>query len=191
MFQELRLFFIYNNTFYIYTNNGDNMNDENIYLVKNKNNYILKYPKYNIETIAYIGKNGLTKNKIEGDYKTPIGIFDLGIKMSMTEKKGCILINEYMYWISDSNSKYYNELVNIKEVEKDWENAEHLIDYKIQYEFLIEIKANPNNKKNKGSAIFLHCKNKDYTAGCIAIDRTVMEKLVGLVNKDTKIIISN
>lgn len=60
-------------------------------------------------------------------------------------------ITEDMYFIDDPKSKYYNELVSIKDIEKDWNSAEHLIDYKVQYEYLIEIKTNPENIKGKGS----------------------------------------
>ena len=34
-----------------------------------------------------IGKNGLSKNKIEGDYKTPIGLFNLGHLFFRKDKK--------------------------------------------------------------------------------------------------------
>ena len=47
--------------------------------INKDNKGILKFPKYNIETIAYIGKNGLTIDKKEGDGKTPIGEFELGM----------------------------------------------------------------------------------------------------------------
>ncbi|MDE5831152.1 MAG: hypothetical protein K2H53_06060 [Clostridia bacterium] len=56
-----------------------------------------------------------------------------------------------MYWVDDPKSKYYNQLVNIKNIEKDWDSAEHLIDYPVQYEYLIEIKTNPNCIPGKGS----------------------------------------
>ena len=47
-----------------------------------------------------------------------------------------------MYWIDDSKSKYYNKLVDITKTKKDWNSAEHLIDYPIEYEYLVEIKTN-------------------------------------------------
>lgn len=96
-------------------------------------------------------------------------------------------ITKGMYWVDDPKSKYYNQLVNISEVKKDWYSAEHLIDYPIQYEYLIEIKTNPNNIPGKGSAIFLHCTNNCPTAGCVAIDRENMKKLISTINKQTKI----
>ena len=55
--------------------------------------------------------------------------------------------------------------------------------------YAIEIKTNPDNIKGKGSAIFLHCKRKEYTAGCVAIEKEDMEKLIGMIDLDTKIII--
>ncbi len=170
--------------------------DDNIYFYPTeKNKGILKYPKCNIEQEAYIGKNGLTNEKEEGDQKTPIGKFELGIILN-TQKNGknknnipYTKITNNMYWVDDVNSKYYNQLVNIKEVEKDWERAEHLIEYKTQYEYLIEIKTNPNNIPNKGSAIFLHCTNNTPTAGCISIDTQIMKKIIENISKNTKILI--
>lgn len=170
------------------------MIENKIYVFVEKNNKaILKFPKYNIETAAYIGRNGITSEKQEEDGKTPIGEFDLGIILGMhiEEKKvngsKYKRITEDMYWVDDSKSKYYNQLVNKSQVKKDWDSAEHLIDYPIQYEYLIEIKTNPNNIPDKGSAIFLHCSNNTPTAGCIAVDKVVMKKLIENIDKKTKI----
>lgn len=157
--------------------------ENKIYVYTNKN--ILTFPKWGIKTHAYIGKNGVTNNKIEGDGKTPLGEFELGIILSMQKD-----ITENMYWVDDPKSKYYNRLVDITKVQKDWNSAEHLIDYPIEYEYLIEIKTNPNNIAGKGSAIFLHCENKKPTAGCIAIDRNIMKKMIENIDDKTKIIIN-
>ena len=166
-----------------------------IYVFLENGREILKFPEYDIETTAYIGKNGATGEKKEGDGKTPIGEFELGIILGMHPKEEMpdeikyIQINENMYWIDDSKSKYYNRLVDISQVEKDWNSAEHLIDYPIQYEYLIEIKTNPNNIPEKGSAIFLHCTNNKPTEGCIAVDKKVMKKLIECINEQTKIVV--
>lgn len=168
--------------------------DNKIYVyVTEKNKGILKFPKCNIKTNAYIGKSGITKDKKEGDLKTPIGEFELGIILGMNSeeknKNGLkyTQINKEMYWVDDCKSKYYNQLVEISKVEKDWNSAEHLIDYKVQYEYLIEIKTNPNNIPRKGSAIFLHCTNNCPTAGCVAIDKESMKKIVQNIDSETKI----
>ena len=168
--------------------------DNDIYvLVKENNKAILKYPRLNIETDAYIGKNGITNNKKEGDGKTPLGEFELGLILVRNSNVENIhglkykVITENMYWIDDSKSKYYNQLVDMSKVTKAWDSAEHLIDYPIQYEYLIEIKTNPNNIHGKGSAIFLHCSNNQPTAGCVAIDRNVMKKIIENIDEKTKI----
>lgn len=167
------------------------MNEDLIYVYKNKKGkYLLSYPKYNIKTKAFIGKKGLTINKHENDLKTPIGTFELGIKLSMKQFSNCQVINKYMYWIDDSKSKYYNQLINITKIKKDWKSAEHLIEYKKAYKYLIEIKCNPYNIPYKGSAIFLHCKYKKTTHGCIAIKQKTLKKIIKLMDNNTKIIIS-
>lgn len=168
------------------------MKQENLInvIVDDNNIATLEFKKANIKTNAYIGKNGVTTEKEEGDLKTPLGEFPLGIIMGMHDNVKCNLpyykINSDMYFVDDINSKYYNKLY-INDNNKDWKTAEHLIDFKIQYEYLIEIKANPNNIKGKGSAIFLHCKNKDYTYGCVAIDKVNMKKIIENIDKNTKI----
>lgn len=160
-----------------------------------KNKAILKYG--NFVTEAFIGKNGATADKIEGDKKTPLGMFDLGICFGTHDKEELkinneleyLKINQNQYWVDDSNSKYYNQLVDITKIEKDWNSAEHLIKYEKQYEYAIEIKSNPNNIPNKGSAVFIHCSVNKPTAGCVAIERNKMKELLSLINNNTKILI--
>lgn len=169
--------------------------DNKIYVDIYNNTATLRFPAYNIETMAYIGKNGATSNKKEGDGKTPIGEFDLGLVFGMHPEEEFnhnlnikyTQIDGNMYWVDDPKSKYYNTLVDSTKVKQDWSTAEHLIDYPKQYEFAIEIKSNPQNNSNKGSAIFLHCIKNEYTEGCIAIDRLVLKKIIELINTNTKI----
>ena len=109
------------------------------------------------KTDAFIGKNGLTTNKVEGDGKTPKGVFKLGLVFGTHNRKDIKLnpnikyteINENLYWVDDIFSKYYNQLVDITKVHKDWQSAEHLIQYPKQYEYAIEIKTNINNTPGK------------------------------------------
>ncbi len=170
--------------------------DNKIYVCqKSKSEGILIFPEYNIRTKAYLGKNGVTNNKREGDGKTPIGKFEFGMLLGMhpkekLENKTKLEYNQItpkMYWVDDPKSKRYNRLVDISKVKKDWNSAEHLIEYPIQYEYLIEIKTNPENIPGNGSAVFLHCTNNKPTAGCIAIDREIMQKLIECINEKTKI----
>lgn len=134
----------------------------NMAVNQNKNDNIVKFVIYKndkiiCETFAYIGKNGLTKNKQEGDQKTPIGKFSLGTIFGIHTKKNShitsdinyIQINSNLYWVDDVKSIYYNQLVNIQDVRKDWKSAEHLVQYPEQYEYAIEIKSNPQNIRGK------------------------------------------
>lgn len=145
-----------------------------------------KEKKKIFDTQAFIGINGMTTEKREGDGKTPEGQFELGIafgthsKEEINEDIEYIEINENLYWVDDVKSRYYNQLVDITKIQKDWESAEHLIEYPKQYEYAIEIKTNIDNIPNKGSAIFLHCSTNSPTSGCIAIEK---EKMIDILKK--------
>jgi len=140
-----------------------------------------------------IGKKGLTKNKIEGDKKTPVGIFSLGNlfyrkdrNVKPLTKLKCVPIEKDMGWCDDVKSKkYYNKLT------KSSKNIRHekLFRRDYKYDFLIPI--NYNTKKTvigKGSAIFIHLTKKfKPTSGCIAINKKDFLILLKLINKNTKI----
>ena len=146
---------------------------------------------------VFIGRNGTTYYKKEGDGKTPLGKFAIGIAFGKNDRKNInldnsieyITINKNLYWVDDVNSKYYNKLVDITKVDVDWRSAEHLSEYLLQYEYAIEVKVNPKNIPGKGSAIFIHCSNGTKTAGCIALQREKMIKLLAQIDKYTEIII--
>lgn len=152
-----------------------------------------------LKTDAFIGKNGMTVDKKEGDGKTPKGIYELGLAFGMYDKKQIFIdnsieyikINENLYWVDDVNSVYYNQLVDSRKVIKDWKSAEHLIEYSKQYEYAIEIRTNIWNFPGKGSAIFLHCSNDKPTAGCVAINREKMIELFKMLKSGAVIIIQN
>ena len=142
-----------------------------------------------------IGKNGIKKNKIEGDYSTPSGKFKLGnlywrpdkVKKPST-KLFCKKINNNTGWCNDSKSKFYNK--EIKTNKKIRHEKLFRSDYK--YDYLILIKYNYSQpKKNRGSAIFIHLsKNYKPTAGCIALKKKDFLILVKVINKRTTIVIN-
>ena len=141
-----------------------------------------------------IGKKGLTKNKVEGDKKTPIGLFSLGNlyyrkdrHTKPSTKLKCIPIKKDMGWCNDVKSKKnYNKIINIKKKKVHYEKLFRK-DYK--YDFMIPINYNTKkNKLGKGSAIFLHLtKNFGSTLGCVAIKKKDFLILLKLINKNTKI----
>lgn len=157
-----------------------------------------------------IGLNGVCDydDMIEGGKRTPLGLYNLGVCFGIHDidiNYPYIKIDEGSYWVDDYKSKYYNYFVevggnvntfdydyifNVKD--KDFESAEHLIDYKEAYEYGIFIEYNVDNKlknglgNNKGSAIFLHCHSGEYTFGCIAISRDDMEWIIYFLDRSKK-----
>lgn len=143
-----------------------------------------------------IGKNGLSKLKLEGDKKTPKGTFKLGhlyyrgdrVKEVETDLK-TIKINKFMGWCDDTKSKkYYNKLIKInKKI-----NHENLFRKDHKYDLLIPIKYNFKKRVlGKGSCIFLHLtKNYKPTAGCIALKKKDFLIMLKIINHKTKIKIS-
>lgn len=124
---------------------------------------------------ASIGRNGfaLAENKIEGDGKTPTGLYDLGQLYSYQNDVNTKLpfqqVDSLDKWIDDSNSNDYNKYVRGETTAKSFEYLKlKTIDYK--YCMVIEYNTNPV-VKGKGSAIFFHVANEKYapTAGCVAI----------------------
>jgi len=139
-----------------------------------------------------IGKNGITNNKIEGDDKTPKGLFSLGNVYFRKDKNfkpitnlNSILINKQMGWCNDVRNKKYNKIIKVNKKIKHEKMFRR--DYK--YDYVLAINYNTKNTKiGKGSAIFIHL-TKDYlpTAGCIGIKKKDMLILLKLINKKTKI----
>ena len=140
-----------------------------------------------------IGKNGISKNKVEGDKKTPIGLFgieNLYYRMDkpLTKLK-CIKINKNMGWCDDPNNmKNYNKLIQNKKNIK----CENLYRNDKKYDLLIPIKYNFFKPvKSKGSCIFIHLTNNyKPTAGCIALKRKDFLIMLKIINKKTKIYIN-
>ncbi len=160
-----------------------------IILIKNK--YTLQVDEFKFR--CCIGKNGTTKNKNEGDKKTPKGTYKIENlyfrkdrnKKLLTSLK-CIEIKENMGWCNDINfPKKYNKLFKIEKKIKHEKLKRK--DYK--YDLLIPIKY--NFKKpiiGKGSCIFIHL-TKDYkpTAGCIALRKKDFLIMIKIIKKNSKI----
>jgi len=139
-----------------------------------------------------VGKKGITNNKIEGDKKTPSGLFSLGNVYYRKDRNSkpitrikTISISKKMGWCDDADSKKYNKL--IKTSLKIRHEKLFRKDYK--YDYLIPINYNTKNIiAGKGSAIFIHLtKNYSPTAGCIGIKKKDMLILLKIINKKTKI----
>ena len=155
-----------------------------------KNKHTLKVDDFQFR--CSIGKNGIKKNKKEGDKSTPKGTFRLNnvyYRPDRVNSFNCAVkktkIKKSMGWCDDENHKNYNQLININKVSK----CEKLYRKDFKYDFLIPINYNTSKiKKNKGSAIFIHLtKNYQKTLGCIALKKKDFLILLRLINKKTKI----
>lgn len=141
---------------------------------------------------ARIGKNGITIKKCEGDGKTPSGVYSFGQAFGVAANPGIsrnwLQVNSNHYWVDDSNSQYYNKLVDLLDTEGiKWSSAEHLISYDRAYKYAIAINYNLSCIPGAGSAIFLHCSTGGSTAGCISVNEINMIRILKLLQNDTLI----
>ena len=151
----------------------------------------LKYKNFMFR--CALGKSGIAKKKVEGDNITPKGVFKITkiyyrqdkIKEFKTSFKK-IKITKNIGWCDDPKSIYYNKQIKLPSefsYEKLYRN-DHIYDLLAVLDYNI----NPVVKK-KGSAIFIHIAKSKYTptAGCIALKKNDLIKLLQIINKNTKI----
>ncbi len=157
-------------------------------IVKNKETLIFEDFTFR----CCVGKNGLTNNKIEGDKKTPKGLFFLGNVYYRKDRNNkpitrlnCISIKKKMGWCNDFRNKKYNKLIKINKKIKH----EKMFRKDYKYDYVIPIQYNTKKTlAGKGSAIFIHItKNYKKTAGCIALRKKDLLILLKLINRKTKI----
>ncbi len=162
-------------------------------IIRLKNKDTLNFDDFSIKCV--IGKNGLNKNKKEGDKSTPIGNFKLGPlywradKIDKPETNiSCKKINKNLGWCNDIDSRFYNKEIKVNKKIKH----EKLFRKDYKYNLFLVIKYNDRKIiKGKGSAIFIHLtKNYKKTAGCIAVKEKDFLVMIKLLSKKSKIIIS-
>ena len=157
--------------------------------VKNKQTLLIDEYKFR----CCIGKKGSTRNKKEGDKKTPKGTFEVenlyfrkDRKLKPTTMLKCIEIQKNMGWCDDIRyPKKYNKLFKIEKKIKHEKLKRK--DYK--YDLLIPIKYNFKKPiTGDGSCIFIHL-TKDYkpTAGCIALKEKDFLIMIKIIKKKSKI----
>jgi L,D-peptidoglycan transpeptidase YkuD (ErfK/YbiS/YcfS/YnhG family) len=148
---------------------------------------------------ASIGRTGfaLPGAKIEGDGKSPTGVFAFGqlytYEASVNTTLPFTQTNADDKWIDDPNHENYNTHIRGNTTAKSFEHLKlSSIDYK--YCMVIEYNTQPV-VKGKGSAIFFHLADANYspTAGCVAIQETDMDKILLWLdpNKQKAILMGN
>ena len=145
---------------------------------------------------AVVGKNGPGKQS-EGDTKTPLGTWTIGEAYGIKEDPGSKIkytkVTEDMYWCATgSNSKKYNKLIYKSEnPDADYSEDEHLIDYPVVYNYLLDLGYNAACAPYAGNAIFLHCWRGENspTGGCVGISEENMVKVLQTITPGTSVTI--
>jgi L,D-peptidoglycan transpeptidase YkuD (ErfK/YbiS/YcfS/YnhG family) len=141
-----------------------------------------------------VGKNGLSRDKQEGDLKTPIGTFPLRrifynperVQPPQTQLETRAICQDDG-WCDDPLAPEYNRLVK-RHFPKSHEILFREDDL---YDVFIEVGYNDDPiMPHKGSAIFIHRKSSSgYTKGCIALNKGDLLLILPLLTKNSKITI--
>jgi L,D-peptidoglycan transpeptidase YkuD (ErfK/YbiS/YcfS/YnhG family) len=136
---------------------------------------------------ATVGRNGVAANKREGDGATPAGTFPLASGFYRPDRMGAphsgLLVralSPWDAWVDDPADHNYNRLVSLPypaHTEQMWlEDA--------VYDLVVVIGYNMDPVvPGVGSAIFLHIARPDFspTAGCIAVEKDALVRLMPLL----------
>lgn len=132
-----------------------------------------------------VGEKGTVDNMSEDISGTPRGLYQIGDAFYQNEipktRLNAFQITENTYWISDPNSKYYNQKVEGTE-NQDWNNAEHMIEIP-EYKYGFVINYNMPAEPGKGSAIFFHI-GEGATQGCVATNEEMVKRYLAELNKE-------
>ncbi len=138
------------------------------------NSWILK-----LETPGYLGRNGMSNHRTEGDKTTPIGLFQMNTPFGQADPQdgfpeSYMKVNADYVWTEDTNRLVKNPKAN----------GEHVgtAGYSEYYDYVIDMGYNKNAAAKKGSALFLHCHghNRTETSGCVSIEKSKMEEIMKL-----------
>lgn len=126
--------------------------------------------------------------KREGDGKSPAGVFELPYAFGYApseQAKGVKLdylpLTADVFGVDDPNSRFYNQVVKLSTVKKDWDSAETMRRDDDLYEWGVYVGHNTQPAvPNGGSCIFIHlwAGPGKTTAGCTAMSRENMVRLV-------------
>ncbi len=143
-----------------------------------------------------IGENGVTREKMEGDNKTPIGCFpirEILYRADKIEKPKTTLplfsIKENDGWCDDTEDPHYNQKITLpyhSHHERLWRDDDI-------YDIVFVLGYNDDPIiKNRGSAIFMHVARENYTPteGCIALSLADCIQILEHIDINTKFCIN-
>jgi L,D-peptidoglycan transpeptidase YkuD (ErfK/YbiS/YcfS/YnhG family) len=143
-----------------------------------------------------LGRSGVKANKREGDGATPRGRFRLR-RLWWRNDRGSVprtllpirRITPHDAWCEDPADRRYNQPLRLREHaagDRLWRD-DHL------YDLIVELDHNVRPRiAGRGSAVFLHVARPGFgpTAGCIAVRRDVLRRLLGFFRQGTEIAIN-
>ncbi|GEN56081.1 hypothetical protein GCM10012290_07650 [Halolactibacillus alkaliphilus] len=136
-----------------------------------------------LKTSGFVGKNGITTSKKEGDGKTPAGKYSIGTAFGIPSNPGTALnyrkISDDDVWVDDSESALYNTWQSRQATQDQWSSAENMKIPQYRYGFVINY--NTNRTPYKGSAIFFHVAN-NYTLGCVGTSESHVKQILTWLN---------
>jgi L,D-peptidoglycan transpeptidase YkuD (ErfK/YbiS/YcfS/YnhG family) len=148
-----------------------------------------------LATPVALGRGGLKANKREGDGGTPIGTFhplrlwwrkDRHARPKTALPVRAIAADDG--WCEDPADRRYNRRVRVAPES----NADRLMRTDHLYDFIVEIDHNTRPRvSGRGSAVFLHLARPGFapTAGCIAMSRGAMLRLLTRLTRTTRIVV--
>ena len=142
-----------------------------------------------------LGRGGILANKREGDGGTPRGVFrprQLWWRADRSPRPMSFLpirpIRPADAWCEDPRDRRYNQPVRLTREQ----NGDRLTREDHLYDFIIEIDHNTRPRvAGRGSAVFVHVArpNRGPTAGCVALTRKDLQRLLAVLAPRTQIAI--
>jgi L,D-peptidoglycan transpeptidase YkuD (ErfK/YbiS/YcfS/YnhG family) len=152
-----------------------------------------------------LGRNGLAwgdgehsgvpppgiRTKREGDGCSPAGVFRMPFAFGYAPESEATMVQipyravtSTVFAVDDSQSRFYNQVVDTKTVTKDWRTAEIMLRDDILYRWGVYVAHNPHNRSFRGSCISLHIWRGPGapTAGCTAMSEEEMIRVMKWLN---------
>jgi L,D-peptidoglycan transpeptidase YkuD (ErfK/YbiS/YcfS/YnhG family) len=123
---------------------------------------------------VWLGLDGVAApdHKVEGDLKTPTGVFGLPFAFGTVDLRGRTglrvrrITGPWDVWVDDPTSPVYDRWVDRRTVPAAWtRNSESLP----RYDRAVAILSNPQHIPYKGSAILIHVSRGRPTVGCVGV----------------------
>lgn len=132
-----------------------------------------------VNTCGFLGRNGMSSHRTEGDKTTPIGLFQMNTPFGQDDPlegfpQNYIKVKESHVWSDQTNRLVDDASVAGEHVGTVW--------YDGYYDYAIDAGYNRQGIAGKGSALFLHCirEGRTDTSGCVAIPKEQMAEVMRL-----------